>query len=396
MPFTKIQYFLSYAVMGSVLPFLAIFLKEQQGLNESQIGYIVGVASCAILVTPVLMTLLADTRLDPRRLAAGMFLFSGLFLLLLDVVDGFWPTLLLFALHNLAFVAILPLQDGIMFSLQRRRQKGGMPTVPYHRVRVWGTIGFIIPSILLYVLLHSGKPIGVIMLTGVFFCVLGLCNTWFVPDPRVGREDPGVGAQDRLPTAAAARALLRGNVLVFCIGIALAHLAAAGFYGFYALYLTEEVGLEQKWVGLIFNVGVTIEIFFVLGMGWLIRTFGLRRLMLIGVVCMALRTALLALFPTVTVAILSQTLHGIIIVALFIAPIVYINRQAGDRYRNSIQGLYTMSVVGASRILGSILSGYVALSSLRLLFALATVLCLVSGLLFLLLFRADRSDRSVY
>jgi hypothetical protein len=52
----KQQYFISYAAMGSLGPFLALFLKQQQGLQEAQIGYVMGASSLVIFFTPVLMT----------------------------------------------------------------------------------------------------------------------------------------------------------------------------------------------------------------------------------------------------------------------------------------------------------------------------------------------------
>ncbi len=390
----KAQYFICFAVMGAVMPFLSIYLKEDQGLTESQIGYIVAAASLSVLVTPVFITLLADTRLDPRRVSGICFLLSGSFLLAMGLFEGFWPALVFFSLHSLAYVALLPLQDGMNFSFQRKRETNGQPPEPYHRIRVWGTIGFIIPSLIIFFLIEGGSSTSIILAVAFVFSLAGLVNCALMPDPRRDNKPPAAGEQAGLPTLGAARALFTENALIFCLGMALAHAASSAYFAFYPLYLTEEIGLDRKWAGLIFNIGVAIEIVFILSLGHMIRRLGLRRLIVLGMFCMALRTALLALVPTVGVAIAGQILHGLIIIAMHVGPVMYINRLASDRYRNSIQGLYTMTVVGGSRIIGSILAGHLAQTNLLLLFGIATLVTLVTLVLFLIAFQPEESDHS--
>ena len=61
----RAQYFFAFGVMGSVLPFLPVFLQER-GLSRAQIGYVTGVASFGVVLTPVLVTLLADAAVAGR------------------------------------------------------------------------------------------------------------------------------------------------------------------------------------------------------------------------------------------------------------------------------------------------------------------------------------------
>ena len=63
----KAQYFLSFAVMGTTMPFIARYLQSR-GLDASQIGYVISTAGVAAIAMPPIMALLADTRFDNRRL----------------------------------------------------------------------------------------------------------------------------------------------------------------------------------------------------------------------------------------------------------------------------------------------------------------------------------------
>jgi MFS transporter, PPP family, 3-phenylpropionic acid transporter len=379
-----------------MVPFLPIYLKHEQGLQGGQIGLVLGVAGFSILLTPVLMTFLADSRFDPRRLVSLVFGISGTSLLLLFFLQGFWWVLLLLCLHSLAYAAVMPLHDGMTFSLQRRMERVGQPAMAYNHVRVWGSIGFILPSLILFALLSFGWSTRAILLTGVGFSLLSLLNAFRLPDPRAARGRPPLAKEkEKLPTAMAAQVLLGREMRVFCLALFLTFIAAAAFGSFYPLYMVEVVGVNERWVGLIFNFGVVIEIFFMLGFGWLQARLGLRNIIIIGIACFSLQTVLLGLFPSIGMALLVQGLHGMIIVAVFMAPIMYINRHAGDHFRNSIQGLYTMGVVGIPRIGGIILAGQLAEINLRLIPFFAAGLSAAAALLLFVAFREQQEpDRA--
>ncbi|MDQ3441070.1 MAG: MFS transporter [Planctomycetota bacterium] len=394
-------------MIGSVLPFLPVFLDDR-GLSRTQIGYVTGAASVGVVLTPVLITLLADAAVAGRMLMAGVFTASGVLLAAVLGVHGFWPILACYALHALAFAPAAPLQDGIYFAAAARDEKRAAspltkaPTKgtqllsavpPYHVVRVWGTVGYIVPSAVLYFVLTGDGSVAPALACGVAMCAAGALNAMFFL-PRVDEQLEGkIKANgSRLPTVAAVRALLEPHVLVFCVAMALVHFAASGYYQFYPLYLTEARGIEKRWVGLIANLGVVVEIFFMLGFGWLSAKLTLRGLMITGVACIAVRLLLLAFVPTNTVAIGTQLLHGMMVLVLHVAPPIYLNSRAGDEYRSSIQGLYAMAVAGGARIVGSVVTGRVAEHSLTWMFAGCAGLCVIAAGLFYFAFREERSE----
>ena len=400
----KLQYFIAYAVMGSLAPFLSLFLKQVQGLPETQVGYAMGASNVAVVLMPVLVTSLADLRHDARRLLALIFGISGVALIGLFSVRGFWPTVVLLCLHSLSYVAMTPLQDGLNFAVQKQRAVAGEKTLPFHQIRVWGTVGFIVPSLLLFGFLAQGAHLNVILIAASFFCLLGLLNALRLPDTRIrltpltSAEAPSpetnspaqsqASPKAPLPFVEAWRVLRRPPVMVFCLSLMLVHLTSAAYYVFYPLYLAEVIGIEQQWVGLIFNLGVVGEIGFMLGFGWLLDRLGFKNFMALGMFCLVVRLGMLAVFPTLVVAIGSQILHGMIVVALQIAPALYLNRQAGDQYRTTMQGLLTM-LTGAARVAGSIVAGQVAEISLLQAFGSAAVLSLLAVIFFIGAFRDD-------
>ena len=154
--FTKLQFFLSFAVMGALVPFMPLYFREVEGFRENEIGWTMGLARLAMLLAPAIITFLADARIDPRRILAVLYVASSSVLIVLSQATGFMQTTVIWFLFSLAFASMLPLQDGVNFSLARIRATKNLPVSSYQKVRVWGTIGFILPSIGLFFLIRWG------------------------------------------------------------------------------------------------------------------------------------------------------------------------------------------------------------------------------------------------
>src|SRR4028119_312023 len=84
----KRQYFLLFALTGSLTPFLSVLLK-QKGLGEAQIGSAIAASNIAVMLTPGILALLADSRLDSRRIMAVVFTISSAAVIGLNFVHSF-------------------------------------------------------------------------------------------------------------------------------------------------------------------------------------------------------------------------------------------------------------------------------------------------------------------
>lgn len=379
------QYFLTYAVQGAVIPYVAVYFKSA-GLSDTMVGLAFSLGGLGVLFTPVLLSWAADAHADPRKLMVLTYLIAGTALVALGLSAGTWTVIALWTVYAFFAMPIMALQDGIHFSLQRRRAERGEVVVPYHRVRVWGTVGFIVPSFALFLLLRAGLPIEVVLYTGAVVAGLGALHALRLDDPRPEARkviDPEP-TRGEVPVVQALKVLLRPPLLGFCIVMALAHLAGAAYYPFYPIYLTERLGVGAEWLGLISNIGVVIEIFFVLGYGRLVSRLGLRGFMLASLAAAGLRTGLLALLPSVGIAIGTQLFHGLQVTMTQVLPQTFINDHANDRFRHSMQGTYGM-LMGATRSVGSLIAGPIAAASLLAVFGYAASLCVVAMLLVLVL-----------
>lgn len=379
----KNQYMFAFLVMGAILPYLPIYLREL-GLSNAQVGDVLSMSGYAFVLAPVVLTLLADAHMTSRVLLGICFALSLVTLLGLIAVESFLAVLLVFAAHCVAFVPIQSLQDGLNFSTAESRVARGLPRVGYHTVRVWGTVGFILPSTVLFVAMYwMAASTEIAIYVGAFGCCLGLINVVALPRNELNdsRKPGGAGGSGnrRLPTVNAIKALTAPRPLAFCVGMFLLCVSMFAYYGFYPLLLVEHIGIGEAWVGPISTVGVLIELPFMLGFAFLVSRIGLRWLMAIGAVLVALRLALLAAFPTATIALASQLLHGITVLVLHVAPPVYLNSRAKASYRSSVHGLFAMIGYGLGRTAGNAIGGRLADHSLLWVFAMGAGLSLVAA-----------------
>ena len=393
----RLQYFLTFGMIGTVLPYVSVFFR-QAGLSEAQVGYAWAIWSAAVMISPVVVTMLADARVDPRRLLVAGSLVAGLSLLLLGFTRGVGPVLAVWAVYCLASMPVLPLQDGIHFGQQRRRAERGEPPVAYHRVRVWGTVGYIVPSLLLFGFLQAGMGMAGAVMSGAVFAAAAAVQAALLADPRPhgagGDEARAAGdpaAERQVPTFAAARVLLRPNLLVFTAALVLMQMAGAAHGAFYPIYLVERVDLDEKWLGQVSNLAVVIEVFFVAGCGMLSTRFGVKNLLLMAMAFTALRLALIASTINAWVVVGTQVFHGIFLIAVGVLPQTVLDDAAEDRFRHSMQGVFVMAG-GAGRVAANLLAGPIAAWSLSGLYGIAAVLCVASAGLLLAAFR-DPAER---
>jgi PPP family 3-phenylpropionic acid transporter len=381
----KRQYLLMYAATGAAMPYLPVFLAQRLA-DRAQVGDILAITGLAIIITPVVVGFLADRHVSGRTLIAALSGATAAAAAALTGVHGFWSIAVAYALFSLVFWPQSSLADGFLFSVRQQRMAAGLPGVAYYRVRVYGTIGFILPGIGLYALMRRGAAADVALLIASAVSLLGLVNGLTLPRVQMAAPDPR-GERVRAPTLAAARALSRGPALVLCASMFLGHLAAAVYYGFYPIYLTAEIGFAPEWVGMIFIVGVVIELGVMFAVGALVRALGLKGALVLGLACSALRFAIMALVPSPFWAVATQGLHGIMVITLHVLPPMYLDGLARDAYRTSMQGLYTMVVVGLSRLIGNQVAGRVADISLLWLFGASAVALAIAAVLLLVGFR---------
>ena len=378
------HYFTVFAVFGAVTPYISIYLRDVKGVSPSELGIIFATGQAGVLFMPVLMTFLADRYRIVRPLLLALFALNLVAMTALAGAVGFWACLLWICVNRLATQPQVALSDGLYFTLQADPNQ---PRSPFSKVRVWGTIGFIAPSIVFYLGYEFGGGISWIPWVTAGAAVLGIINAFGLPvrSAVISHEK-----RPKVPTLEAARVLARPPLALFTIGVGFIFFTNMAFYGFYPLYLVSEVNIAEKWVGPISSLGVGLEIFYVLSLDRLKRRFGYEGIIVLGAIATLIRLICLAYLPTAFFSVFFQVFHGLTVIGLMIVPVMYLNTHAKEGFRNSIQGLYTMLVAGVFSIAGNIAAGYLAEISLITLFRVSVIVCVIGMILIAAGFRLQR------
>ncbi len=368
------QFFLLFGSFAAVQPYIALLFKER-GLNEEQIGYAIGISGWAIMLSPAVVTLIADTRVLPSRLLAGLSVLTASSVVAMLMSSGYWMLTGCYFALTLCVTAMMPLLDGVTFGIQKLQKERGETPLEYSKVRVWGTFGYVGILALLFFPIRMTGDVSLSIWAGVAcYCIL-FVNTWILPQ-RGKREL--VKRSKGLPTGDAVKALFGRRTFLFSFSMFLLLCASAAYHTMYPVYLVEDLGLARHWLGIVIMSGALIEVFCILGLTRLEKRWGLRSVMLAGVALTVLRFGLMYAFPVLWVAVGAQVFHGAMICSMMVIPPNFVNGLASESNRNSIQGVYTMLVIGSSRFVGTALSGHVAAFDQRSVYLLCTGLAAVA------------------
>jgi len=335
-------YFFYFAFIGAFSPYFGLYLQSLT-FSAWDIGLLMSQMQLMRLFGPYLWGALADhlgRRVPIVRLAGVISLvgFSVFFF-----VRSFEAFLVAMALLAFFWSASLPLVDTLTFEHLRDEP------ARYSRIRVWGSIGFVVAvmgtgALLDHLPLFSLLWVISAMLAGI------LLYAFLVPEgppPPHVREHPPVGEVLRQTRV---RALFAS-----CFAMSAAH---GALYVFYSIYLSDH-GYSKSLVGGLWSLGVLAEIVVFVFMSRLMRRFGLRRILLASFAAAVLRFMMIGWgVESLAVIVLAQLLHGLTFGAYHAASITAVNRWFAGRCQARGQALYSSLSFGAGGLLGGLLSGW--------------------------------------
>ncbi len=344
MPYWRLSsfYFFYFATLGALVPYWGPYLKSL-GFSAAEIGNLMALILATKIVAPNLWGWIADHSgrcMGVVRLAAFLTLvfYTGVFF-----GTGFWWLAGVMAGFSFFWNASLPQLEATTLNYLAGRPGH------YGRVRLWGSIGFIVTVWALGpVLDRYGVPTLLPVLWGL---ILGIwAASLAVPE---GACATPRAAQGRL------RGLLRRpEVVAFLVVCFLMQASHAPYYTFYTIYLGE-YGYSKSLIGFLWAVGVICEIGVFLALPRLQGRWGLSWLLLGSLALAALRWLLIAFFPQhLGVLLFAQVLHAATFGAYHASAVHFVHRFFTGRHQHRGQALYSSVSFGLGGAAGSFYSGY--------------------------------------
>jgi PPP family 3-phenylpropionic acid transporter len=333
-------YFFYFAFVGVFSPYWSLYLKHR-GFGAFDIAVLMSLLQVTRVFAPAAWGWLAD-HLGRQAVVARLAAVAGMltFLPMFWVTDfaGMCGTMLLIAFF---WSASLPLVETMTLG-----HLGGEMS-RYGRIRLWGSIGFLIT------VLGCGWWLDHAPIDALPWLVLALLAgiagfAWRLPEaPRHAHSDP----------TPLRELLQRPGVWALFAACTLMSVAHGPYYTLFSVYLAE-YGYGKGAIGGLWAVGVVFEIGIFVLMPRLVARWGFLRILRATLWLGTLRFAVIALaVDSLPLLLAAQTLHAATFAAFHASAVAAVHQYFAGPHQAKGQALYTSLSFGVGGTLGGLLGG---------------------------------------
>lgn len=344
----SLYYTTLFLILGLQLPYLPLWI-ESRGLSATQISVILAIPMAVRLGATPAMTYLAD-RLPARRTAIALFsLATAVVYFGYHLANTFWSIALVTALVSVFLNPLTPITEATAMRGAR------FYAVDYGRIRLWGSLSFIAANIVGgAIVARAGGP-GALVAINVA-AVLTAIAALALPSRDHSSEPPGERVRATRPPISELYGLLRRPAFAgVLVGSGLIQASHAFYYAFGSIIWVAE-GIPASTVGLLWAVGVLVEVGLFAASGRVLAVLGVRGLFALGVGAALVRWTLMAWVWPVAAYFPIQMLHALTFGATHLATMNYLTETAPERHSSGAQGLY-FTVYGLMTGLVTLIAG---------------------------------------
>ncbi len=372
-----------FFIWGAWLPLIFGYLPSL-GFTPGQQAWILNAFPIAAIVGMFFSNQYADRHFAAEKFMAFSHLVGGLAILSLAWVHSFWPFFLLMLLHCLLYVPTISISNSIAFAHMKDPQKEFGP------VRMGGTIGWILaawPFTFILVdwnAVAAANPqgfvewIGTALSSGLTgealqagtrwtYIVAGIASLllagYSLTLPHTPPRKAGNGAEN-LAWLEALKLLKHPFVLVLWLVTLVDSFVHNAYFSWTGVFLGTSVeaggvGIPGNWIMPVMSVGQIAEIVTMAILGAVLKRFGWRATMIVGILGHAARFAVYAFFPDYPAFIIVvQVLHGICYAFFFATVYVFVDAYFPKDARASAQGLFNVMILGVGALVAYSLCPY--------------------------------------
>ena len=350
-----VMMFLQFFVWGAWFATLGLALAAYGLSSITASAY--GAAPIAAIFAPLFLGLIADRFFASEKVMGTLMLIGGGLLLAIPVLTIMFPmeegaegasaflgtaVSWLILGNMLCYMPTLGLGNTIAFT--HIEDQSDFP-----KIRVWGTIGWIIAGLAVGGLGWSSS-LNIFWLAGGSSLILGvLCFT--LPNTPPPMEHEPIQLRSLLMVDAW-KLLTDWNFLIFAICSTLICVPLAYYYGLTSVFLGQ-VGFAEPAATM--TIGQMSEIFFMLLIPFFFRKLGLKNMILIGMACWVIRYLLFAYgapSQATWMLLLAVALHGICYDFFFVTGFMYTDQKAPKEIRGQAQSLLVFLTQGVGMFFG--------------------------------------------
>jgi nucleoside transporter len=364
------QFFIWGAFFVPMGSYLGVIFAEYKGNLNQIIGNTYATQTWAALFAPVIVGYVADRLFNKEKVNGVLHLMGGALLwwcsTITDSPDKFFWAMLAFFL---CYMPTMALVNAITF------QNVDSVENEFPKIRLWGTIGWIVSGLVVSQSLFGLFPIPVIpkfllpetgvedigrtalplQMASIVSFIYGIYSFTLPASPPQGKERPVSLA--RILGLDALQLFANPSYLVFAVCSFLISIPLAFYYA-----RTHEFASAMAFgdrTSAVMALGQVSEILFLALVPFFLTRLGVKKMLLVGMLAWAARYALFGLMPsTPAMLLLGIVLHGICYDFFFVTGQLYTDRVAPEEMRTSAQALVGLLTYGGGMLVGNMLHGY--------------------------------------
>lgn len=355
-------YFFYFSIVAVYIIFMPKVL-QMVGYSPSDIGILFAASPLVRFMIPFLF--LKHITLTPKLFNAALVLSFGASLLFYPFLEFFWLLLFTNVLLGIGMSLSLPYVESIALS--------HMPKEKYGKVRLFGSIGFILVSLVLVNYLrtpyHAIAFLNIGTFAALFFGFLVLKNE----------------GKHVIPQLEEGKAFNLFAHWPLWLSLFLMQVGFGGFYNFFTIYASSHsIGLEEFNISAmdmtiyLWSFGVICEVFMLYFQAPLLKN-NLLRVLQFSIGITVLRWLILALYPeNLILLFISQSVHAFSFALYHSAAIMYLHSLYSDKKLS--QQFFAGIAYGLGGFLGAFGSGFIYEVSAKGLYLTAAFITLLSFL----------------
>lgn len=341
-----------FVLYGVQLPYLPVWL-DWRGLSPQEIGLVTALPLIIRLIATPWLAMAADRGQSHRRIVVQLAWIGLAAALALPLAHGLWPILGLVVVLLVALPSTMPLAETVAMTGVR------LARLDYGRMRLWGSITFIVMNIAGgWALAAWGADVVVVMI--VLGCVSTVAAAHLLPAIPVASDSDAPLAT----TAAGLRPGLAETVALLCDRRVALFLIAAGatqashavFYAFGVIHWRGQ-GLAAGTIGLLWAAGVVVEVALFAVSGRMVALAGAVGLLALGAAAAVLRWGVMAFDPGIGTLVVLQLVHGLTFGATHLGAMHVIERIVPASQAGCAQALHATVTSGVAMGLALYLAG---------------------------------------
>jgi len=308
------------------------------GYSPTEIGILMAVLPVVSLVSSPLWFKISS-RLGQNKIYYIVSLSSAVCIWPIFATSDFLTSLLFMILFSLFFSAVVPLGDSIIMTILKTT--GGR----FDRVRLFGTIGFAVTSLLLSSLVGIS-----------FFWLFAATSIVLAFSPMFLKRRPGESRTEAPENPASAGSLLQFSLMTvgMFFGITL-----NSFHNSFIAVFTRQNGMDPSVVGVVFAITALSEIPFLLVADRIIEKIGSMKILLFGMAVIGVRMILVSFATNVYALYLVESLHGLTYILMYYSLFHFIHYGLSGRRMIAAQSVFWIVRSGLTFIVGSIGGGII-------------------------------------